>query len=73
MDRDPFDKRQVREFVKQVKAEAGIAWPMFGPRLQHALIAERALYIMGSQARGTVTTDEIHWLVNAMLKEAGLE
>jgi hypothetical protein len=68
-----FDTQQIRSFVKQVKAQAGNGWTMLGPRLQRALITERALYIMGSQVETMeLTSRQIHDLNNAMLAEAGL-
>lgn len=67
-----FDARQIRDFVKQTKAEAGCGWAMLGNRIQEALIAERALCILGGQASETIPTDLLHSLRLAMLVEAGL-
>jgi hypothetical protein len=68
-----FDKGQVKSFVKAVKAEAGSGWAMLGPRIQKALITEKALYILGSQVEETSFNSEVvHSLNNAMLTEAGL-
>lgn len=67
-----FSPRQVKDFVKQLKAEAGHAWPMLGRRFQEALVAEKALGILGTQVAGMTRTDGIHELWNAMLVEAGL-
>jgi hypothetical protein len=69
----PFHPRQIKDFVKEAKREAGDGWSMLGPRFQHALIAERALYIMGGQASETIKTETLHWLLHAMLVEAGVE
>lgn len=68
-----FDKGQVKSFVKQAKQEAGTGWAMLGPRIQRALITERALYVLALQAAETIPTDAVSELNNAMLKEAGLE
>jgi hypothetical protein len=67
-----WDKKQVRDFVHEVKHEAGSGWAMLGPRFQEALIAERALYVLGGQFAEVVAVDAIHELVRAMLVEAGL-
>lgn len=72
MAKTPFEKGQVRSFVKEVKKEAGSAWGMLGQRFQHALIVERAAYVMAGQASETIEPDTISWLIHAMLVEAGL-
>jgi len=67
-----FDKSQIRSFVKQAKEEAGAGWSMLGPRIQKALISERALYVIAGQAAASVPVDTICALQQAMLAEAGL-
>lgn len=69
---EPFDKRQVRDFVKQAKHGWGFAWSDLGERFQAALIVERAAYVMAGQAAEKVETATISWLIHAMLVEAGL-
>jgi hypothetical protein len=68
-----FDKGQVKSFVKQAKAEAGDGWSMLGPRIQRALIAERALAVIRGQASETILVDTANDLLVAMMKEAGLD
>lgn len=69
----PFNERQVREFVKQAKREWGCGWGSLGERFQHALIVERAAYIMAGQASETITPADVTWLIHSMLVEEGLE
>ncbi len=69
----PFERRQVREFVRQAKAEAGAGWAMLGAPLQRALVAKRALEVLGGQAADTIATATVNALFAAMLAEAGLE
>jgi hypothetical protein len=67
-----WNKDQVRGFVKQAKAEVGAGWSLLGPRLQEALIADRALRVITSQAADTVRVDAVEDLRRDMLREAGL-
>lgn len=69
----PFTRQQVRNFVKDTKEEAGYGWRMLGERFQHALVVERAFYVMAGQASMLVSTETMSWLVDAMLAEAGLK
>ena len=68
----PFDKWQVKAFVKEAKTEFGVGWAHIGARFQHAIIVERASYVMAGQVSETVKPDTISWLVSAMLAEAGI-
>lgn len=67
-----FDKAQIKTFVKQVKSEVGAGWPMLGPRIQTALVAERALRIVQSQVSESIKIETVDQLVNDMMAEAGL-
>ena len=67
-----WQKSQVRAFVKTAKAEFGPGWDLLGPRIQEALIYERAMTIVLAQAKRTVDSNAIRWLIDAMRTEAGL-
>lgn len=73
LDDGPWDRLQVNAFVRQATNEWGAAWRLLGERFQRALITERAFYIAASQASGTVETEAMTWLVQAMLFSLRLE
>ena len=68
-----FDKQQVRTFVKDAKKQWGdFAWSQFGPELREALIAQRALAVLTSQAANSVEVAVMNELLLALRVEAGL-
>lgn len=67
-----FSAKQIRDFVKAVKDEAGAGWSMLGRRFQEALIGERALLVLGSQVSDKIETRRIHELRTEMLIAANL-
>ena len=68
-----WDKRQVRDFVRDVRKSIGGGWEWLTPAVKRALVAERAFAIVRSQARETVAVDAMDQLLADMLQEAGLE
>jgi hypothetical protein len=68
-----FDKQQVRTFVKEAKYFWGAyAWEQLGEALREALIAQRALAVLTSQAADSVEVAVMDELLLAMRVEAGL-
>lgn len=72
--RHGWSKWQVKSFVREVRKAAGGAWSEYmTSRVQQALIAEHAFYIVRSSHRDSIPTSEANALLEDMLAEAGLE
>ena len=67
-----WDKRQVKEFVKQVRKDCGDGWKFLVPDIRKALIAERAFHVARGQAAESVSVDAMDKLYHDMMVEAGL-
>ncbi len=67
----PWDKRQVRQFVKNTRERFGKGWDYLVPEIQIAVVRSEALSILQSQHRDQIPVANIDWLVYAMLEEAG--
>ena len=72
MTKGPWSPNQVRLFVRRVREEAGNGWQWMVPRVREALIAERCLLVITGQEKEAVSVEAATWLLDAMLKEAGL-
>lgn len=72
MNNAPWDKNQIKSFVKQVRNRLGLAWDFMVPEVREAMIKAQALSIIRAQAAESVAIEKIDFLVNAMLNEAGL-
>lgn len=68
-----WDDRQIKDFVRAVRAETRDGWEWLTPRVQRALIAEKAFAVVRGQARDTVEVKAMDELLFAMLRVAGLE
>jgi hypothetical protein len=66
-----FSDAKVKMFVKQVRQELGAGWYLFSPRIQRALLAEKAFDIVRGQEI-PVGVDAMDALILAMETEAGL-
>jgi hypothetical protein len=68
-----WSHEQILMFVRQVRHETREAWNWLTPRVQTALIAQRAFDVCRSQESGSVSTAAMDELLGAMLQRAGLE
>jgi len=68
----PWDKGQIKQFVKRARAEVGGGWAYLVPDIRADVIRSRVLGIIQCQARESIPIDDIDWLTIAMLEEAGL-
>ncbi len=68
-----FSKQQVKDFVKQVRKNAGDGWKFLVPELREALILQKVLHVfMGQDESIKFTSVDIQKLTEDMLTEAGI-
>ena len=67
-----FSPQQISSFVAAVRKEFGEGWRLLVPRLQTAVIAEKAYNILSGQDAETLPTQELGDFLGSMLIEAGL-
>ena len=64
---------QIKDFVRIVRRRAGDAWLWLVPDLRRALIAEKALSIIGGQDCKTVEVAAVNELISRMIEVSGVE
>lgn len=67
-----FSSQQIASFVAAVRKEFGEGWRLLVPRLQTALIAEKALDVARHRGAEIFDPEGLDELLEAMLVEAGL-
>lgn len=68
-----FSAFQIRSFVKGCQHDFGSSWDKVGPVFQRALLTQTAFHVLSSQNQGSVSTETMNELLEAMLTEAGVD
>lgn len=64
-----WTKSQVKEFARQLRGHVGGAWSWITPKLQDALIAEKAFTVCRLQAAESVRVDDMNQLLSDIRRE----
>ena len=71
--RRPWRQKMIRRFVDNAKRQLGGGWDCLAPKVQISVIRAEALtVILANHREQGVPLEEVQWLVDSMLEQAGL-